>query len=52
LDENIKQKILFEISQIDELINSTKPLRDLCKIKVPDIVERSAAVYEQIIPLF
>jgi hypothetical protein len=42
LDENIKQKILFEISQIDETIDSTKPLRDLCKIKEPDIIEKSA----------
>jgi hypothetical protein len=42
LDENIKQKILFEISQVDEVIDSTKPLRDLCKIKTPDIVEKSA----------
>jgi hypothetical protein len=43
LDETIKQKILFEISQIDELIDSTKPLRDLCKIKTPDLIEKSAA---------
>ncbi|MDR1923485.1 MAG: hypothetical protein LBQ66_03840, partial [Planctomycetaceae bacterium] len=43
MDKKIKQKILFEISQIDELINSTKPLRDLCKIKIPDLVEKSAA---------
>jgi hypothetical protein len=42
LDENIKKKILFEISQIDELVNSTKPLRDLCRIKEPDIIEKSA----------
>jgi hypothetical protein len=42
LDKNVKQKILFEISQIDEVIDSTKPLRDLCKIKMPDIIEKSA----------
>ncbi|MDR1290204.1 MAG: hypothetical protein LBK06_03290, partial [Planctomycetaceae bacterium] len=42
MNENIKQKILFEISQIDEVIKSTKPLRDLCKIKAPDVVEKSA----------
>jgi hypothetical protein len=42
LDENIKQKILFEMSQIDEVIDSTKPLCDLCKIRVPDIIEKSA----------
>jgi hypothetical protein len=33
LDKNIKPKILFEISRIDEIIGITKPLRDLCKIK-------------------
>jgi hypothetical protein len=27
----------------NEVIDSTKPLRDLCKIKMPDIVEKSAA---------
>jgi hypothetical protein len=42
LDKNVKQKILFEISQIDEVIDSTKLLRDLCKIRVPDIIEKSA----------
>ncbi|MDR0663608.1 MAG: hypothetical protein LBF80_05975 [Spirochaetaceae bacterium] len=38
----MKQKILFEISQIDEVIDSTKPLRNLCKIRTPDIIEKSA----------
>jgi hypothetical protein len=42
LDENVGQKILFEIAQIDEIIDSTKPLRDLCNIKIPDIIEKSA----------
>ena len=42
MDENVKQKILFEISQIDEVIDSTKPLRDLCKLRNPDIIEKSA----------
>jgi hypothetical protein len=42
LDENTRRKILFEISQIDEVIESTKPLRDLCKMRVPDIIEKSA----------
>jgi hypothetical protein len=42
LDENVKQKIIFEISQIDEVIDSTKLLRDLCKIRIPDIIEKSA----------
>jgi sugar-specific transcriptional regulator TrmB len=43
LDEHIKQKILFEISQIDEMIDGAKPIRDLCKTKTPDIIEKSAA---------
>jgi hypothetical protein len=38
----MKRKISFEVSQIDEVIDSTKPLRDLCRIKVPDIIEKSA----------
>lgn len=42
MDENIKKKILFEITQINEAMDSTKPLRDLCKIKAPDIIEKSA----------
>jgi hypothetical protein len=42
LDENIKQKIIFEISQIEETIESTKPLRNLCKTRMPDIIEKSA----------
>jgi hypothetical protein len=42
LDENVEQKILFEIAQIDEIIDCTKPLRDLCNIKIPDIIEKSA----------
>jgi hypothetical protein len=42
LDENVKRKILFEISQIDEALESAKPLRDLCKARIPDIIEKSA----------
>jgi hypothetical protein len=42
LNKNVKQKIIFEISQIEEVIDSTKPLRDLCKIRMPDIIEKSA----------
>jgi len=40
LDNAIIQKIQFEIEQIDELIDSSKPLFDLCKIRDPDFVER------------
>jgi hypothetical protein len=40
LDNVTAQKILFEIEQINELINASSPLFDLCKIKEPDFVER------------
>jgi hypothetical protein len=40
LDSGIIQKITFEINQIDQLINESKPLFDLCKLKEPDFVER------------
>ncbi|MDR0681020.1 MAG: hypothetical protein LBG15_04095 [Dysgonamonadaceae bacterium] len=40
MDSAITQKILFEIEQIDELINETGLLFDLCKIREPDFVER------------
>jgi len=43
LDDIIKAKILFEISQIDKLIDKSKPLLDLCKLKTPDYIEISAA---------
>jgi hypothetical protein len=43
LDDRLKVKILFEISQIDKLFNDSKPLFDLCKIKEPDFIEMSAA---------
>jgi hypothetical protein len=43
LDEKLKKKIAFEISQIDKLLNDSKPLLDLCKLKMPDFIEISAA---------
>jgi hypothetical protein len=43
LDNNVEAKILFEISQIDNLLNDGKPLLDLCKLKTPDFIEMSAA---------
>jgi hypothetical protein len=43
LDEKLKIKIVFEISQIDKLLNDSKPLLDLCKLKIPDFIEMSAA---------
>jgi len=39
LDNAVIQKIQFEIEQIDELLDSTNPLFDLCKIREPDFVE-------------
>jgi hypothetical protein len=43
LDEAISKKIAFEIAQIDEAIDSAKPLLDLCKLREPDLIEKSAA---------
>jgi hypothetical protein len=43
LDESIKAKIEHEISRIDKLLKDIKPLLDLCKIKIPDIIEMTAA---------
>jgi hypothetical protein len=43
LDEKLKIRIAFEISQIDKLLNDSKPLLDLCKLKTPDFIEISAA---------
>jgi hypothetical protein len=42
LDNGLKTKLLFEISQIDKLLNDGKPLFDLYKIKTPDFIEMSA----------
>ena len=42
MDNSIKEKIDFEISRIDKLINDAKPLLDLCKLKTPDFVEITA----------
>jgi len=42
LDNTLKTKLLFEISQIDKLLNDSKPLLDLYKIKTPDFIEISA----------
>ncbi|GHU73590.1 hypothetical protein FACS189450_13660 [Spirochaetia bacterium] len=36
MDDAIREKIMFEISQIDEALDDAKPLLDLCKIKEPD----------------
>jgi len=42
LDNGLKTKIIYEISQIDKLIIDAKPLFDLCKLKEPDFIEISA----------
>jgi len=42
LDNKLKTKLSFEISQIDKLINDNKPLLKLCKEKIPDYIELSA----------
>jgi hypothetical protein len=43
LNEKLKIKVLFEVSQVDKLLDSHKPLLDLCKLKTPDLIEMSAA---------
>jgi hypothetical protein len=42
LDNGLKTKLLFEISQMDKLLNDSKPLFDLYKLKTPDFIEMSA----------
>ena len=42
MDSIITQKVLFEIDQIDDHINSSGPLFNLCKIKEPDYIEKCA----------
>jgi hypothetical protein len=44
LDNNLKEKIIiYEVSRINNLFDSGKPLLDLCKLKEPDFIESSAA---------
>jgi hypothetical protein len=43
LDEKLKAKILFEISQIDKLIGCRKELLDLCQKKAPVGIELDSA---------
>jgi hypothetical protein len=42
LDNTLKTKLQFEISQIEKLLNDSKALLDLYKIKAPDFIEMSA----------
>ena len=42
MNNALKTKLLFEISQIDKLLNESSPLIDLCKLKEPDFIEISA----------
>lgn len=43
LDNNIRQKVLFEINQVDKLINDAQPLLRFCIQKDPEFIEKSAA---------
>jgi hypothetical protein len=43
LDNNLQEKIIHEISRINDLFDNGKPLLDLCKLKEPDFIESSAA---------
>ena len=43
MDNKLKIKLSFEISQIDKLIEDGKPLLELCEEKIPNYIEISAA---------
>jgi hypothetical protein len=43
LDENVKTKIEHEILRLEKSLRDVNPLLDLCKIKDPDIIEKTAA---------
>ena len=43
MNNELKIKVVFEISQIDKLLSESQPLQDLCKLKEPDFIELSAA---------
>ena len=43
MNNELKVKISFEISQIDKLLNESESLQNLCKLKTPDFIELSAA---------
>lgn len=42
VDSELKTKILYEISEIDELLNKSSVLLQKCKIQEPDYIELSA----------
>lgn len=42
MDKELNKKILFEISEIDELLSQSSILLQKCKIKDPDFIELSA----------
>jgi len=42
VDSELKTKILFEISEIDELLEKASILSQKCKIQEPDFIELSA----------
>ena len=43
MNNELIAKISFEISQIDKLLYESQPLQNLCRIKIPDFIELSAA---------
>ena len=42
MDNNLKEKVEYEIFRIEKLMNDAKPLLDLCKIQEPNFVEIAA----------
>ncbi|MBR7080674.1 MAG: hypothetical protein IKI40_09170 [Treponema sp.] len=43
MDEYVRKKIEFEISQIDTLLSKAEVLAQKCKLQTPDFIELSAA---------
>jgi hypothetical protein len=42
LDNSAKAKIEYELSRIDKLLNDSRPLINICKLKGPDYIETAA----------
>jgi hypothetical protein len=43
LDSSLKEKIEYEISRIEKLLNDARPLLEICKARTPDFIEITAA---------
>jgi hypothetical protein len=43
LDNAAREKLLYEIQQINTLLEDASPLLSICRVREPDFIERSAA---------